>query len=110
MRHKQLQKKTLGFLVKSYHEQIFHNDGENYYIERNHLLDISRTSPLAAIFTTDEYVKLLFFSHCLVKDVEKTDSALLGVKGRAKVSRSKSQLHKTFSGQDSMGSLGGVVW
>ena len=61
MRHKQLQKKTLGDLVKSYHEQIFHNEDENYYVERNHLLDVSRTSPLAAVFTRDEYDKLLFF-------------------------------------------------
>ena len=37
-------------------------------------------------------------------------SIVLGVKGRAKVSRSKSRLRKTFLGQDSMGSPGGVVW
>lgn len=69
-------KEILGDLVKSYHEPIFHNEGENDYIERNHLLDISRTSPLAAIFIRDEYVKLLFFSLPSEGYREETDSAL----------------------------------
>lgn len=67
--------KILGDLVKSYHEQIFHNEGENYYIERNHLLDISRTGPLAAIFMR-WICKVAFFSLPSEGCGKETDSAL----------------------------------